>query len=394
MPLRHPLDRMERLEFALLRLDSEHLEPYRDASRRLVSPMSSMPPIRKKHSKRPTSSRSGMWFRGVVLLLACLISGAAFAHTAAGQSILEPASRSAKRVADLWWLMFWLGTVIFVLVMLLVLFAVARGRNSGSDSDLGIKRRQSVVITGGVVMPLIVLAVVFGYTLHTLTGLAEDHESSDWTVEVVGHQFWWEVRYPDEGVITANEIHIPVGQPVEFKLTSADVIHSFWVPELGGKLDMMPGTTTSVTFTADEPGRYRGQCAQMCGVQHANMALYIVADESDEFGAWLENQRQVAELPTEGSVIERGREVFLSSACVYCHAVRGQNNPAASEFGPDLTHLASRDTIAAGTLENNIGNLAGWIIDPQHIKPGNKMPGVSLGSEELQALLAYLNSLD
>lgn len=356
--------------------------------------MSSMPPNRERQAARRRPPGGRVWVKAVMLTLACVVSGASFAHTAVGQSILEPASRSAQRVADLWWLMFWMGTVIFVLVMLLVLYAVARGRNSGKDADLSVRRRQSVVITGGVVMPLIVLAVVFAYTLHTLTGLAEDQESSDWTVEVVGHQFWWEVRYPDEDVITANEIHIPAGQPVEFLLTSADVIHSFWVPELGGKLDMMPGTTTSITLTADEPGRYRGQCAQLCGVQHANMALYINADEPEEFSTWLDSQRQLAEMPPEGSVIERGREVFLSSACVYCHTVRGQGNPAAGEFGPDLTHVASRETIAAGILDNNIGNMAGWVIDPQHIKPGNAMPGVNLDAMDLQALLAYLNSLD
>lgn len=322
-----------------------------------------------------------------------LVSAGMVTGSATGQSILDPASNSARRVEDLWWVMFWLGTVIFVLVMLLVLYAVARGRRSHSDDSLTNKRRQSVVIAGGIVMPLLVLAVVFGYTLFTLTGLAEDRESSERTVEVVAHQFWWEVRYPGEDVVTANEIHIPVGEPVEFKLTSGDVIHSFWVPELYGKIDMMPGTTTSVTFTADEPGRYRGQCAQLCGVQHANMALYIVAEEPGEFASWLDGQRELAEVPEAGTPLERGREVFLSSSCVYCHTVRGASN-ATGELGPDLTHLASRQTIAAGILENNPGNLAAWVVDPQHLKPGNLMPATNLSSEELQDLLAYLNSLD
>lgn len=311
----------------------------------------------------------------------------------AAQPLLEPASRSAERVADLWWLMFWLGTVIFVLVMMLVLYAAVNRRQTDDRPGLATGRRQSIVIAGGIVMPFIVLAVVFAATLQAMSGLAEDREDHIWTVDVVAHQFWWEVSYPDQDVITANEIHIPVGEPVRFRLTASDVIHSFWVPELYGKMDMMPGTTTSLTFTADEPGRYRGQCAQMCGVSHANMALYVVAQEREEFAAWLEHQRQPATLPSEGSVIERGRDVFLSSACVYCHAVRGAN-PASSEVGPDLTHLMSRETIAAGILENNQGNLAGWIIDPQHLKPGNQMPAINLNSEELQALIAYLNSLD
>ncbi len=321
------------------------------------------------------------------------MSVAAFTRPAAGQSILEPASRSAERISDLWWLMFWLGTVIFVLVMLLVLYAAVHGRRSDDRPGLSTGRKQAVVIGGGIVMPLIVLAVVFGFTLLTLDGLAEDREDREWTVNVVGHQFWWEVTYPDEDVITANEIHVPVGEPVEFQLTSSDVIHSFWVPELYGKMDLMPGTTTTLTFTVDEPGRYRGQCAQFCGVSHANMALYIVAQEPQEFEDWLQQQREPATLPAEGSILAEGREIFLSSACVYCHAVRG-TNPASAEIGPDLTHLMSRETIAAGILENNTGNLAGWILDPQHLKPGNRMPAVNLNSDELQALLAYLESLD
>jgi cytochrome c oxidase subunit II len=202
------------------------------------------------------------------------------------------------------------------------------------------------------------------------------------------------VRYPNEDVITANEIHIPIGEPVEFQLTSVGVTHSFWVPELYGKVDMMPGTTTSVIFTADEHGRYRGQCAQLCGIQHANMALSIVADEPEEFSAWMSDQRRDAEPPAEGSVIARGEEIFLSSSCMYCHTVRGSSSPAQSDFGPDLTHLASRETIAAGILEYTPGNLAAWIIDPQHLKPGNAMPAANLSGEELQALLACLNSLD
>lgn len=356
--------------------------------------MRSIQPRGERCTSARQAARGGTWIRLIALATACLLAAVAFSQSAAGQSILEPASRSADRIADLWWLMFWLGTVIFVIVMLLVLYAVSRGRFGKADRDLSNSRRQSMVIGGGIAVPLIVLAVVFGYTLYTLTDLADDRSSSDWTVEVVAHQFWWEVRYPGEDVITANEIHVPAGEPVEFQLTSSDVIHSFWVPELSGKLDMMPDTTTLVTITADEPGRYRGQCGQFCGAQHANMALYIVAQEPDEFSAWLDNQRELAEAPASGSAIERGREVFLSSACVYCHAVRGAGNPASGELGPDLTHLASRETLAAGTLENTRGNLAAWIVDPQHIKPGNKMPAVNLTSEELLALLGYLNSLD
>lgn len=344
-------------------------------------------------NRHDTPSRRRVWLRLGILAIVTTLSGVAFAGMAAGQSILEPASRSAERIADLWWVMFWLGTAVFVVVMLLLGFAVTRGRRREDNRGLSNGRRQAVVLAGGVVVPFLILVVVFGYTLRTITGLADDRSTSDWTVEVIGRQFWWEVRYPNQDVVTANEIHIPAGEPVEFKLTSADVIHAFWVPELTPKLDMMPGTTTSLMITAEEPGRYRGQCSQFCGVQHANMALYVIADEPDEFRTWLDEQRQEAEQPREGSLVARGEEVFLSSACVYCHTVRG-SSPATGEIGPDLTHLASRETIAAGILENNRGNLAGWVVDPQHIKPGNLMPAVNLSAEELQALLAYLTSLD
>lgn len=348
---------------------------------------------RNDSNRHYPSSHGRVWLRLMVLALVIMVSGAAFAGMAAGQSILEPASRSADRIAELWWLMFWLGTVVFVVVMFLVGFAVTRRRHNEDTPGLSNGRRQAMVLAGGVAVPFLILIVVFGYTLRTITGLADERSTAEWTIEVIAHQFWWEVRYPDEDVITANEIHIPAGEPVEFKLTSADVIHSFWVPELSGKIDMMPGTTTSLTVTADEPGRYRGQCSQFCGVQHANMAMYVIADKPNEFSSWLDQQRQVAEEPREGSLIARGKEVFNSSACVYCHTVRG-SSPASGEIGPDLTHLASRETIAAGILENNRGNLAGWVVDPQHIKPGNLMPAVNLSAEELQALLAYLMSLD
>lgn len=355
--------------------------------------MTSIKPRGERGASGHRASRGGVWIRLVTLATACLLAAVAFSQSAAGQSILEPASRSAERIADLWWLMFWLGTVIFVIVMLLVLYAVSRGRRGEENTGLTNRSRHTMVLTGGVAVPLLVLAVVFGYTLYTLNGIAEDAEASDWSVEVIGHQFWWEVRYPDHDIVTANEIHIPVDRPVEFKLTSGDVIHSFWVPELHGKQDLMPGTTTHLTINAEETGRFRGQCGQFCGIQHAKMALYVVVDEPDAFDEWVDQQQEPASDPAEGSLIERGEEVFLSSACVYCHTVRN-SNPSAGDLGPDLTHLASRETIAAGTLENTTGNLAGWIIDPQHIKPGNKMPAVNLTSEELQALLAYLNSLD
>jgi cytochrome c oxidase subunit 2 len=213
-------------------------------------------------------------------------------------------------------------------------------------------------------------------------------------VRVTGHQWWWEVEYrdslPQDWAFTANEIHVPVGRPVVFELRASDVIHSFWVPNLGVKRDMIPGDETSVWFQADTAGVYRGQCAEFCGHQHAKMAFLIVAEPPERFAAWLERQRDTARTPAD-SVAARGQEVFLGSTCVMCHTVSG--TPAGSRVGPNLTHLAGRRTIAAGSLPNTRGNLAGWIVDPQRIKPGVRMPPNELAPDDLQALLAYLESL-
>ncbi|MBS3940625.1 MAG: cytochrome c oxidase subunit II, partial [Actinobacteria bacterium] len=210
-------------------------------------------------------------------------------------------------------------------------------------------------------------------------------------VEVVAEQFWWRVTYPDHGVMTANEIHIPTGQDVRVRVTSTDVIHSFWVPKLAGKVDATPGHTTEVVLESDEPGRFRGRCTEFCGLAHAQMVVHVVAQEPDEFDAWLEHQSRPQDIPTDDRLIA-GREVFMSSSCVYCHTVDGHS--AGNRIGPDLTHLASRETIAGGILPNDRGNLGGWIVDPQALKPGNLMPGTQLAGAELDALLDYLLSLE
>jgi len=213
-------------------------------------------------------------------------------------------------------------------------------------------------------------------------------------IRVTGRQWWWEVQYrdsiPSNWVTTANEIHVPVGRPVVFELRSGDVIHSFWPPSLTAKRDLIPGNENSLWFQADSAGVYRGQCAEFCGHQHAKMGFVIVAEPPDSFKNWLESQRDTAMTPYD-PVARRGQEVFLGSSCVMCHAIGG--TPAGSRVGPDLTHLASRRTIAAGTLPNTRGNLAGWIINPQAIKPGTRMPPSPLEPDDLQALLTYLETL-
>jgi len=218
-----------------------------------------------------------------------------------------------------------------------------------------------VLIAGGVI-PTIILAVATFITLSGLRVFDRPPEGVELTVLVRGHMFWWEIEYPDHAVTTANEVHIPVGQSVRVELESADVIHSFWVPQLHGKLEMIPGKTNVLYLRADEPGVYFGKCAEFCGQQHANMEFQLIAQPRSEFDAWLEAQAADAAEP-ESELAERGREVFVGSPCAACHVIRGVTTGAA-QAGPDLTHLATRRTLAARTLDNVRGNLGAWILDP------------------------------
>jgi cytochrome c oxidase subunit II len=254
------------------------------------------------------------------------------------------------------------------------------------------RRGTRLILVGGVVVPVAILVALFVVTLATLPSVSAPEEGDgELVVEVVGRQYWWEVRYPERGVVTANEIHIPTGTPVELRVRSADVIHSFWVPRLNRKIDMIPGRTNRILLRADAPGEYRGQCAEFCGLAHAQMAFLVVADRPPDFEAWIAREGGDAQAPATTSAAE-GQEVFLGSTCVACHAVRG--TPASATIGPDLTHVAARRWLAAGTIPNTRGNLAGWIVDPQDIKPGSEMPPTALSGPELQSLLDYLESLE
>lgn len=310
------------------------------------------------------------------------------------QSVLDVAGTGARETLSIWWLMFWLGTGVFIVVLSLLWFAVRRAGNPEKDNDekAGRKTRSRIVLLGGIIVPVIIIGVVFFESTRSLLAIGDLRGGEEVTVDVVAHQFWWEVAYPDEGFVTANEIHIPVGETVEVRLTSEDVIHSFWVPSLHGKIDVMPGHTTSISLKAEETGTFRGQCAQFCGVQHANMAFLVIAEEADDYRAWADNQAQPAETVPDDPAIVRGQDVYMSSMCVYCHTING--TASLGTLGPDLTHLNSRETLGSGMMENNRGNLAGWIVDPQELKPGNHMPGITLTGEDLDSLLDYLESLD
>lgn len=307
-------------------------------------------------------------------------------------SMLDPAGPRAAHITTLWWVMFILGLAVFLIVMMFLVFALlVRGRRYGDVAAVATNRETRPILIG-VIISAVIMIGVFGFTLWTSRSLAEPATPADITIEVAGYQWWWEVRYPDEHVITANELHIPVGVPVTIKLTTDNVIHSFWVPRLSDKMDLIPGRTNEIWLQADEPGSYLGECAEFCGIQHALMQFRVIAEPEDEFEAWLEAQRAPADTLAADSFLMEGQQLFLGSACVYCHTVRGTN--ASGTLGPDLTHVASRQTLAAGTLDNNVGNMAAWIVDPQGIKPGNHMPGTDLDGEDLQSLVAYLMSLD
>jgi cytochrome c oxidase subunit II len=283
------------------------------------------------------------------------------------------------------------SAVIFAVVVMLVLVAIARQRGQRGEPVTRRAAGTKLIVYGGAVIPAIVLFVLFLATVETLgPTAAAKGTTGDLRIEVTGRQWFWDVDYPAQDVRTANELHIPVGEAVSVGLRTDDVIHSFWVPELNRKVDMIPGQTNHVVLEADRAGVFRGQCAEFCGLQHAHMAFFVVAQPRAEFDAWLARQRRPAAQPANAQ-LEQGQQVLLGSACVYCHTIQGTN--ASGRVGPDLTHLASRQSIAAGTLPLNRGTLAGWILDPQHVKPGNYMPATNLNGPDLQALVAYLMSL-
>jgi cytochrome c oxidase subunit II len=307
----------------------------------------------------------------------------------------DPAGPQAMLLDRLGDLLYVVSGVVFVLVVAALLLAVFRRRGAAENPEEPAReRRMAMVVAVAMGATVATLVAVLFLSFGTGRRLAATPPPDALQIRVTGRQWWWEVEYrdslPSRWATTANEIHVPVGRPVVLELRGGDVIHSFWVPNLGVKRDMIPGQETSVWFQADRPGVYRGQCAEFCGYQHAKMAFLVVAEPPERFAVWLDRQRDTARTPTD-SLALRGQEVFLASSCVMCHAIGG--TPAGSRVGPNLTHVASRRTIAAGSLPNTRGHLAGWIVDPQQIKPGARMPPNAIEPDDLRALLAYLETL-
>jgi cytochrome c oxidase subunit 2 len=281
------------------------------------------------------------------------------------------------------------SAVVFAVVLALLVFGLLRRRGTPRERRRRLGFGTAFVVTAGIAFPAVVIVALFVLTLDALPKTSPAAAEARMQVDVVAREWFWDVSYAD-GARTANEIHIPVGVPVDVRVTSGDVIHSLWVPELNRKVDVIPGRTNDVTFEARRAGVFRGQCAEFCGLQHAHMALYVVAQPEPAFRRWLTRTAAPAPAPATRE-LERGQQVLLSSACEYCHRIAGTN--ATGTIGPDLTHLASRLSLAAATIPNTRGYLAGWILDPQHIKPGNRMPATNLSGRQIQALLDYLESL-
>jgi cytochrome c oxidase subunit II len=313
----------------------------------------------------------------VVLLAGC----------AGPQSALDPAGPAASSIHLLGVVMYVGATLVTLLVTVLMLVPFLRRRERRANHNL-------FLWGGGVVLPGLTLTALIPYVLSVGGEMRTPTSADRLTVDVTGYVYWWEMSYRRPGglaaVTSANELRLPVGEPVEVFLRSADVIHSFWVPNLAGKTDMIPGRVTRMVLQADRPGVFRGQCAEYCGAQHSLMAFDVIVTSRAEFDTWLAGLARPAREPQTPELRE-GQELFVNLGCGACHAVRGV---AEGRLGPDLTQVGARRSLAAGTLKNGVGNLAGWIASAQHLKPGNRMPSYDqLEGRQLRALAAYLESL-
>lgn len=331
--------------------------------------------------------------------LSVIATAAHAADTGPPMNFLVGFGPRTNPVTTLTWGLLIISCAVVVIVCVLLLWGIFRRRppTPRQSGDLGVNQPPGGYgwIYVGVGVTAIVLLGSTVWTMVTLAAVSRvPHGTSAVSVAVTGHQWWWQIEYDGaDGVptfTTANELHIPVGRPVKISLASTDVIHSFWVPQLSGKTDVIPGQTNTMWFEADRPGTYRGQCAEFCGLEHARMAITVIATSDHEFEQWRAHQAAAVSPPSTDDA-RTAQNAFVVK-CGICHTVRG--TPAGGRFGPDLSHLLQRTTLAAGTVPNNPGNLSAWIADPQHIKPGNMMPQPSLTGPELERVRRFLARLD
>ena len=361
-------------------------------------------------SQRPLLRRCLLAFGFLSLVL--LVVSCTPSHP---QSTFDAAGPVAKNQLNLFWIIFWASTGVFVVVVGVLLFAIVRFREKPGDrmpKQTHGNRKLEIAWTVAPALLLIALAVM---TVQTLFELESPDSDNPMQVDIIAHQWWFEAVYPEFNITTANEINVPVGRDVVFSLQSEDVIHSFWVPKLAGKMDIIPNVDNSTWFNASEPGVFFGQCAEFCGVAHALMKLRVIAQPEEEFLQWVAGQQAPARIPSEGLVAD-GSLVFNSKGCIVCHTVMGPDSVAMRDsrnssflndqpltHAPNLTHFASRGSFAGSILESTDENLAEWLRDPEEVKPGNRMsrlapafndPALALTDSDISALVAYLQSLE
>jgi cytochrome c oxidase subunit 2 len=315
------------------------------------------------------------------------------------QSALNPAGTPASNILNIWLIFLAVSLLVFFIIVTLLIISLVRNKNKNStpiiEPDVALETRMKKTVIAGVVATALILFGLLVADSFTEREVYSLHDPKPLKIKIRGQQWWWEVKYlddvPSNIFATANEIHIPVNKAVKFELESNDVIHSFWVPNLNGKKDLIPGHPTSTWFKADHEGVFKGQCAEYCGHQHAHMRMFVIAEDQKKFLDWLNHQRQEAKVPTT-ELTKHGQQVFLNGPCVMCHTIQGTT--ANATLGPNLTHIGSRKMIASASFSNTMNHLSQWIVDPQKMKPGARMPENRIDSNDLQALVEYLKSLD
>jgi cytochrome c oxidase subunit II len=343
--------------------------------------------------------------RWVSVTLLALFASAILSACGNSPAFTDPRGPVAKKESDLWWVIFIIAVIIFIGVTSVLLYSVIRFRARPDSPAPRQNPGHTPIEIVWTLIPTVILFIILGVTITTMFSLGDITGNRTLNVTAVAHQWWFEFQYPNEKFVTADEMHIPVGAIVEVSMVSDNVIHSFWVPQLAGKIDIIPGHDNKLKFKADVPGVFRGECAEYCGIQHAHMDFEVVAQSPADYDAWVSGQQAGPAQPAAGSPEEAGMAVFQHAGCTGCHVI-GQGPPGAKLIGPNLTHFGSRQLIAGGVLENTNDNLARWILHAQDIKPGSDMPSFdgsysaqnlggyqALSQEQITQLVAYLESL-
>ena len=308
------------------------------------------------------------------------------------QSVENPASQQADRINRLFNYFNIAAAGMLLLVIFLIVYICIKFSRKKSDTDEPVQTSHSKMLEGAMIGGPVLILIFFFYQTLTVMNAVSPAVPKDRQPDIVitGHQWWWEVDYPGSNVVTANEVHLPVGKRLLMQMRSADVIHDWWVPELGNKMDLVPNQSNYLWLDINKPGKYIGACSEFCGAQHAWMRINVIAQDENDFNKWLAENAKAAVAPTD-SLALKGAELFQSKTCGSCHRIQG--TAATSNVGPDLTHLASRQTLLTGLLENNKSNLFKWINHPQQIKPGAHMPDFNFNKDTVTAIVHYLNQL-